>query len=71
MIKILAPGTKNKIVCDFCGALLRYEKEDIETMEEFISQRESYIVKYIICPQCKDKVTFGRTNNEISTNRTY
>lgn len=70
MIKILVSGTRNKITCNFCGAVLQYDKEDIKETEHFVSPRESYFVKYIICPQCKDIVKFGRTNNEIQINKT-
>lgn len=30
MIKIIKPGTKEKISCNSCGCLFSYEKEDIE-----------------------------------------
>jgi hypothetical protein len=52
MIEILHEGTKNRIKCTFCGALLSYQKEDIKEKECYRSQRDSYILKYISCPQC-------------------
>ena len=65
MIKILKPGTKKEVTCDKCGALLSYdENEDVK--EENIKKRCSTIIpsefrykqKYIICPQCKNKIIF-------------
>lgn len=70
MIKILTSGTRNTITCNFCGAVLQYDKKDIKETEHSVSPRESYAVKYVICPQCKDMMKFRRTNNEVSTNKT-
>ena len=56
MIEIIKAGTKNRVECANCGALLSYTKEDIKEREEFIGQRDSYIQKYIICLQCNDKI---------------
>ena len=55
MIEILYEGTKNRIKCTFCRALLSYQKEDIQEKECYRSQRDSYILKYITCPQCLSK----------------
>ena len=30
MIQVLREGTRNRIECDYCGALLAYDKEDIQ-----------------------------------------
>ena len=49
MIKVLKKGTKRKIECNNCGALLQYEKEDIQ--EQQIALNAYY--EYIICPECK------------------
>lgn len=56
MIEIIKAGTKNRIECNNCGALLSYTKEDIKEREEFVGQRDSYIQKYIVCPQCNDRI---------------
>lgn len=58
MIKILIRGTKNRIDCNFCGAVMSYDKEDIKEEEKFLSQRETYFENYIICPQCKNRIIF-------------
>lgn len=59
MIEIIKAGTKNRVECNNCGALLSYTKEDIKVHEEFVSQRDSYIQKYIICPQCSNKIVLN------------
>lgn len=56
MIKILVPGTKNRIDCTFCGAVLSYDKDDIKENERFLGPRSSYFEKYIVCPQCKYRI---------------
>lgn len=54
MIEILREGNKMKIECDECGALLRYQKNDVQT--ECLDQWMANIRKYIICPQCQGKI---------------
>lgn len=61
MIEIIKAGTKNQIECNNCGALLSYTTEDIKQEEKFIGQRDSYIQKYIPCPQCKNKIVLQAT----------
>lgn len=68
MIKILVPGTLKKIKCGKCGALLQYdEKEDVkeENIEKhFVTNMPSgfgYKQKYIVCPQCKQKIILNST----------
>ena len=56
MIEILKRGTKRQIECNACGALLRYQEEDIKLEDKFISPIESYNRKYIICPQCNHQI---------------
>lgn len=56
MVEIIKEGTKNRVECGNCGALLSYRKEDIKEREEFLRQRDSYIQKYITCPQCDDRI---------------
>lgn len=68
MIKILKPGTLKRVTCDRCGAILSYdESEDVK--EEDIGKRFAknmpsgfeYKRKYIICPQCKNKIILSST----------
>lgn len=59
MIEIIKVGTKNRVECANCGALLSYTKDDIKEREEFLGQRDSYIQKYIICPQCNNKIVLN------------
>lgn len=68
MIKILVSGTLKRIKCGKCGALLQYdEKEDVkeENIEKhFATNMPSgfgYKRKYIICPQCKNKIILSST----------
>jgi DNA-directed RNA polymerase subunit RPC12/RpoP len=58
MIEIIKEGTKNRVECSNCGALLSYTIDDINQEENYITQRDSYIQKYIICPQCNNKIVF-------------
>lgn len=46
MIEVLRGPRNPKIICSTCGAILRYDKEDI---------RESYdFKKFIVCPCCSN-----------------
>lgn len=56
MVKIIQAGTKSRVECSFCGAILEYCKDDVHEEETYISQRDSYFKKYIKCPQCDSKV---------------
>lgn len=66
MIKIVKPGTKKKIECDECGAILSYDITDIEkhkadecwTLGGSIVKRE---YESITCPQCKHKIILSAT----------
>lgn len=57
MIEIIQQGTKNRVNCAFCGAVLSYQKKDIQEKECYRNQRDSYTLKYIICPQCSQIIT--------------
>lgn len=61
MIQILKPGTKNRIECNYCGALLSYDKEDIKHEEMHFGPMDFAIKNYIVCPQCKTKVVLEAT----------
>ena len=58
MIKVLKLGTKKKVECNKCGALLEYEKEDIQEhqigLNAFYGLNEFY--EYIVCPECKYRI---------------
>ena len=56
MVEVIKHGEKNIIDCNFCGAQLRYSVDDIKEQEKYLSQRDSYFEKYIVCPDCKNKV---------------
>lgn len=60
MIEILKMGTKKQIECEACGALLRYGKEDVKE-DDYGHQWINYTNKYIICPQCKEKIILEAT----------
>ena len=60
MIEILKMGTKKQIECEACGALLRYEKEDVKE-GDYWHQWTPYTNKYIICPQCNEKIILEAT----------
>lgn len=53
MVKVLVPGTKNRMTRGFCGAILSYDKDDIKENERFLGAHNSYFEKYIVCPQCQ------------------
>ena len=57
MVEVLERGNKTIVNCTLCGAKLRYAKGDIKQEEIFRRQRDSYFQKYIICPDCGEKVT--------------
>ena len=56
MVEVIKHGDKNITDCDFCGAQLRYSVEDIKEQENYLSQRDSFTEKYIICLDCNSKV---------------
>ena len=56
MVKILKEGMKNRVSCAFCGAVLSYQKDDIKEQECYRNQRDSYILRYITCFQCNQKI---------------
>ena len=68
MIKILKTGTKKETTCDKCGALLSYDEcEDVkeEGIEKVFTTNmpsgHGRKQKYIICPQCKNKIVTWAT----------
>lgn len=68
MIKVIKPGFLKEVQCQKCGAILRYdEREDViaekTDMEDFnpdpFGPPNKYATKYIICPQCKNKIVLN------------
>ena len=62
MIKIIKAGTRKKIECADCGALLSYEEGDIKV----VNNPENGLVHYntfIECPQCKNKIHITNMRN--------
>lgn len=65
MIKILKSGTKKKVECPECGALLSYDSNgDIQTGYEKRLSSTNMPYKnpydYIICPQCQYKIVLKK-----------
>lgn len=60
MIEVIKKGTRNRIECNYCGAVLAYDGEDIQKKEEYW-ECKCYITKYIICPQCKNEIVMEGT----------
>lgn len=60
MIEIIKAGTKKKITCHECGAVLSYEDEDIKTernpLKETPQDRWNPDKQYIACPQCNSVI---------------
>lgn len=56
MIEVLRIGTKNQVECFYCGSLLSYSQTDVIEKETYLSQRNTYLSKYIICPVCGNEI---------------
>ena len=65
MVQIIKPGFLKEVQCQKCGAILRYdERTDVEkTVTDKIlfnpdpyGTDSIYVIKHIICPQCKIKI---------------
>jgi Zn finger protein HypA/HybF involved in hydrogenase expression len=54
MVEILKYGTKMQIDCQNCRAVLKYDLKDMYEGKTNISQKVKK--RYIICPQCREKV---------------
>lgn len=62
MIKILKPGTLKEATCNKCGAVLSYdESEDVKDENIDMPSGFGCKKKYIICPQCKNKIILSST----------
>ena len=57
MIKIIKPGKIFTVICNYCEAIMTYEKEDIKQTIIKVNPHLSHkINSYIECPQCKNKI---------------
>lgn len=52
MVKVIKYGAKRRKVCEVCGALLEFEKDDIKTIQVGMNEYEQQIV----CPVCNETV---------------
>ena len=59
-MEVLRHGnTYKQVWCTECNALLSYCKRDIERsnrIEEYLGKWHTSYEKYIICPECKNKI---------------
>jgi hypothetical protein len=60
MIEVIKEGTKKKVICPFCEAVLRYTIDDVKEDLYDIPTLEAYSVitkkQYIRCPLCDEKI---------------
>ena len=61
MIEIIKPGTKNRVECKYCGAILSYQKDDIKEHFYDTPLCPTTYKKYIMCPQCEHEVVLEAT----------
>lgn len=61
MIEIIERGAKKRTTCNYCGALLSYEPQDIKQGEHHFGPMDYQFEKYIECPQCKNKIVLEAT----------
>lgn len=52
MVKVIRYGQKRRVICGNCGALLEFEKDDIETVQTGMNEEEQRIT----CPACGETV---------------
>lgn len=53
MIKIIKPGTRQKLECNNCGCLFSYEAEDVK----WDATKKEY---FLLCPQCGAGLTVNK-----------
>ena len=69
MIKVIKEGTRNRIECDYCVALLAYDEKDIRKREQHWGPcpcdyniiNDYSFIKYIICPHCQNEIVMEGT----------
>lgn len=54
MVKIIKEGTKKRVECKECGAVLEYENSDKYTRQTGLNEYQVYI----ICPCCNEDIIF-------------
>lgn len=52
MVKVIRYGQKRRITCNYCGALLEFEEDDLKTIQTGINEYE----RMIECPACNESV---------------
>ena len=55
-VEVIKQGDKNMAECKFCGAVLRYSREDVKERERYLTQRDTYTERYITCTDCNSDV---------------
>ena len=60
MIRIIHEGTRKIEVCEQCGCMFSYEKEDIKT-DDNIEYTVGSRYKYVNCPQCTNGIILEGT----------
>ena len=55
-VEVIKHGKKNITKCKFCGATLKYSKDDIKARQKYLSQIYTYPERYIKCPDCNGDV---------------
>lgn len=58
MIKIIEPGTLNRVRCHYCNALLEYSKEDLQGTYTTLYGQKVRNNTYLICPSCNSVIRF-------------
>lgn len=66
MAEILKKGLKNICECNFCGSLIKYQKEDIKEKEYYVDSFRSCFEKFIICPQCESVIILRENNKRLN-----
>lgn len=55
MVKVIRYGQKRRILCETCGALLEFEKDNVKTVQTGMNEYEQRIE----CPACNETVVVG------------
>lgn len=68
MIEVLEKGTRKQCECENCGAVLSYEEKDIKGNKIKFLDKTTFLPlrfpKYIICPQCNQKIEIEVSKND-------
>lgn len=52
MVKVIKYGQKRRVICNHCGALLEFEKDDLKTVQTGMNE----YIQQIVCPACNETV---------------